>query len=39
MIYQPLWREITPVPDLVITGHENKYLMNSWLFLLSSLQT
>ena len=24
--------------DLVITGHENKYLMNSWLFLLSSLQ-
>src|ERR1700680_251623 len=37
MIYQPLWREIAGA-DLVITGHENKYLMNSWLFLLSALQ-
>jgi glycosyltransferase involved in cell wall biosynthesis len=37
MIYQPLWREIARA-DLVITGHENKYLMNSWLFLLSALQ-
>jgi L-malate glycosyltransferase len=37
LIYQPLWREIASA-DLVITGHENKYLMNSWLFLLSALQ-
>jgi L-malate glycosyltransferase len=37
LIYQPLWREIARA-DLVITGHENKYLMNSWLFLLSALQ-
>jgi glycosyltransferase involved in cell wall biosynthesis len=36
VIYQPLWREIAAA-DLVITGHENKYLMNSWLFLLSAL--
>jgi L-malate glycosyltransferase len=35
-IYQPLWKEIAGA-DLVITGHENKYLMNSWLFLLSAL--
>jgi glycosyltransferase involved in cell wall biosynthesis len=37
MIYQPLWKEIAAA-DLVISGHENKYLMNSWLFLLSALQ-
>jgi L-malate glycosyltransferase len=37
VIYQPLWREIAGA-DLVITGHENKYLMNSWLFLLSAVQ-
>jgi glycosyltransferase involved in cell wall biosynthesis len=37
MIYQPLWREIARA-DLVITGHENKYLMNLWLFLLSALR-
>jgi len=37
IIYQPLWSEIAHA-DLVITGHENKYLMNSWLFLLSALQ-
>ncbi len=37
VIYQPLWREIARA-DLVITGHENKYLMNAWLFLLSALQ-
>lgn len=37
VIYQPLWREIADA-DVVITGHENKYLMNSWLFVLSALQ-
>jgi glycosyltransferase involved in cell wall biosynthesis len=37
LIYQPLWREIASA-DLVITGHENKYLMNVWLFLLSALK-
>jgi L-malate glycosyltransferase len=37
VIYQALWREIAGA-DLVITGHENKYLMNSWLFLLSALR-
>ena len=37
VIYQPLWREIVEA-DLVITGHENKYLMNLWLFLLSALR-
>jgi glycosyltransferase involved in cell wall biosynthesis len=36
VIYQALWQEIADA-DLVITGHENKYLMNSWLFLLSAL--
>ena len=36
MIYQSLWREIARA-DLVITGHENKYVMNLWLFLLSTL--
>ena len=30
-IYQPLWSEISEA-DLVITGHENKYLMNPWFF-------
>src|SRR5882724_2426695 len=30
VIYQPRWREIAEA-DLVITGHENKYLMNIWL--------
>ncbi len=37
LIYQPLWREIAEA-DLVISGHENKYLMNLWLFLLSWLR-
>jgi glycosyltransferase involved in cell wall biosynthesis len=37
VIYQPLWREVAAA-DLVITGHENKYLMNIWLFLLSALR-
>jgi glycosyltransferase involved in cell wall biosynthesis len=37
VIYQPLWREIADA-DLVIAGHENKYFMNLWLFLLSALQ-
>ena len=36
-IYQPLWSEISEA-DLVITGHENKYLMNPWLFMLSALR-
>ena len=36
-IYQNLWREIAAA-DLVITGHENKYIMNHWLFLLSALR-
>ena len=34
LLYQSLWSEIRRA-DLVITGNENKYLMNLWLFLLS----
>ncbi len=37
IIYQPLWREIAQA-DVVVTGHENKYMMNCWLFLLSALR-
>jgi glycosyltransferase involved in cell wall biosynthesis len=37
LLYQPLWSEIRRA-DLVIRGHENKYLMNLWLFLLSALR-
>ena len=37
LIYQSLWSEIHRA-DLVIAGHENKYLMNIWLFILSALR-
>src|ERR1019366_3225799 len=37
LLYQPLWSEIRRA-DLVITGNENKYLMNLWLFLLSTVR-
>jgi glycosyltransferase involved in cell wall biosynthesis len=37
LLYQPLWSQIRSA-DLVITGNENKYLMNLWLFLLSTFR-
>jgi L-malate glycosyltransferase len=37
LLYQPLWSEIRRA-DLVITGQENKYLINLWIFFLSVLR-